>query len=403
MSPSRSIVRVASSADSAEPDTAMTRSALRSRDRDLVLADLEQPRQQDRHRDQRVGLVLLERVQGELRVGLARDDQRVAQPEARASSCSSPHAWNAGAASTDRAPGAQRDLRQVAAGQRQRQRHVARARPSACRWCRWSAARSSAWLPGCGGREVPPCSMSPSTVVSSDFGSSPSNQATNLPLDGSTASATFCELLVVDERGDALALADVGQLRAGEVGVEQQGAARRAWRRRGSSRTARGGCGHRMPSPSLAETPRSRRALASAVLLLVELGKVSAPSSSMIAGRSRIARGGQRDRGADRPVRLEVAQRPQKRCGGVSATPAPRAWSRVAAKRASRVARPASWVAVLKMSTVPVLPARAAFGQSECVTRGIGYSGVASGEVTSVVSSLGSVWSGSTKTPMSRS
>ena len=39
---------------------------------------------------------------------------------------SSPHAWNAGRGEHDGAPRAQRDLRQVAARQRQRQRHVAR-------------------------------------------------------------------------------------------------------------------------------------------------------------------------------------------------------------------------------------------------------------------------------------
>ncbi len=157
---------------------------------------------------------------------------------------------------------------------------------------------------GRGGRDVPPDLIRPSSVSSVV---SPSCQATYLPPDGSTASATLVNSSSWIKRLDVLAVADVGELRSGEVGVEQQRAG--AELGAGEDRLEEVAMvAAQDAEPFLGLEPLRPQGIGQRAAAPVELGE--ADRAELVDDRRAVAvtGGGQRDRAAGRAEGLEGAQ-----------------------------------------------------------------------------------------------
>ena len=223
--------------------------------RDHLGPQLEDPRQHHRHDDQRGRAVAVDRGERQLRVEAAPQHERRGQrqPERvvgvsprvkeRRGDQRRPRARAAGSARTAPPPG-----RGCAAGGARR--------PSARRSCRRSGSRRGRGRAAA--RGAPRSTRRSARRASAAPGAAESCQPISAgpPLGG--RGAQLAELLVVDQDARVLARTDLGDLAAGEGGVQQHAASRRASRPRPRTGRSRGGRGRR----SRSRRPRARRARA---------------------------------------------------------------------------------------------------------------------------------------------
>ena len=220
---------------------------------------------------------------------------------------SSPQAWKPGAASTTVRPARSGILDRYPPGSA-RDSAMSRGAPFGVPVVPLVSSTSFCFDDGRGGRPVSPDSISELSV--SSLGS-PSCQATYLPAGTSTLSATsansssWISALTPSRSQTSLSWGPAKSVLSSRVGAPSLAPAKMASQ---SPRWLR----HMTPTASLDPTPRSRSALASALLCRSSCVKVMAPSSSTIAVPTAVRRGGQRDGGPGRPVVGQIQQRPSQ-------------------------------------------------------------------------------------------